>query len=319
MLHAPRTSDWLALFGLTAMWGSAFLLTELALAAFAPAAIVAARILVAAAVLYLAMRAKGIRLPMQLRPWLPMIAVAVFGNVLPFNLISWGQQYIDSSLAGVLMAMMPLFVLTLAHFFVPGGRLTGFRVAGFVTGFLGVALVIGPEAITGVEGNLSLWGALAALGAAFSYALSTIIARRAPMAHPLQLSAGMLLVGSLLAMPAATAAGPLLTALPTVTATAALLVLGILSTGFATVLYYRVVQGPGPAFLSLVNYLVPAWAVLAGAIFLGESLPALAYAGMALILAGIALSEFGPRMSRPRAAGFHSATRPDQTLAGGDS
>lgn len=311
MPRAPHAGDWLALAGLTAMWGSAFLFTELALAAFAPSFIVAGRIVLAAGFLSVLLVARGLRLPRNARDWLPMIGVALFGNVVPFHLVTWGQQHIASALAGVLMAMMPLFVLTLAHFLVPGGRLTGFRVAGFVAGFLGVGVIIGPEALTGIEGNMSLLGALAVLGAAFSYAVSTIIARLAPLARPLVLAVGMLLVGSLVTAPAA------LTMLPapdslSLSAAAAMLFLGVLSTGYATVLYYRVVQGPGPAFLSLVNYLVPAWAVLAGALFLGESLPPAAYGGMLLILAGIALSEFGPRLLR---GGSTASGAPAQPVA----
>lgn len=297
MPRAPHAGDWLALAGLTVMWGSAFLFTELALAALAPSVIVAGRILVAAGFLSVLLVARGLRLPRDVRAWLPMAGVALFGNVVPFHLVTWGQQFIPSALAGVLMAMMPLFVLSLAHFLVPGARLTGFRVAGFVAGFLGVAIIIGPEALAGIQGNMSLLGALAVLGAAFSYAVSTIIARLSPAARPLVLAAGMLLIGSLVTTPLALAALPAPAAL-SLTAAAAMLFLGVLSTGYATVLYYRVVQGPGPAFLSLVNYLVPAWAVAAGALVLGESLPPAAYGGMLLILAGIALSEFGPRLIR---------------------
>ena len=81
-------------------------------------------------------------------------------------------------------------------------------------------------------------------------------------------------------------------------ATVALGILGLLATGFATLLYFRLVQGPGPTFLSLVNYLVPAWAVIAGALFLEESLSLSVFVGLSLILCGIALSEIGPRVSR---------------------
>ena len=78
----------------------------------------------------------------------------------------------------------------------------------------------------------------------------------------------------------------------------ALLFLGLLATGFAALLYFRLVQGPGPTFLSFVNYLVPAWAVIAGAVFLDESLSLTVFVGLAMILAGIGFSEFGPRAVR---------------------
>lgn len=293
MPRAANKGDWVALLTLTVLWGTAFTFTELALQSFSPTVLVAGRILVAAAVMWLFIRASGILLPKTIRGWIPMVVMAVVGNLLPFRLIAWAQQYIDSSTAGVLMAIMPLFVLTLAHFFVPGSRLTPGRIVGFVVGFSGVVFVIGPHALLGLQHNTALWGAVAVLGGALSYAINSIYARRLGATNPIQLSAGMLLVASLLSLPPVALDSAAIVA-PTFTATASLLVLGLLSTGLATVLYFRLIQGPGPAFLSLVNYLVPGWAVLAGAWFLGESMSLSGYVGLALILLGIAISEALP-------------------------
>lgn len=294
MPRNPLFVDWIALLALTLLWGTAFLFNELALASFPPSVLVAGRIVVATAVLLVFMKASGITLPKSTRAWTPMLIMAVLGNVLPFRLIAWAQQHIDSSLAGILMSVMPLFVLTLAHFFLPGSRLTPFRIVGFVIGFAGVVVVIGPDALGGIGNNMALWGAIAVLGAAFSYSVSSIYARRLGASNPVQLSAGMLLVASLISLPAAGFDLSSVVA-PSASAIASLAVLGLLSTGLATLLYFRLVQGPGPAFLSLVNYLVPGCAVIAGALFLGEAVSSSVYVGMALILAGIALSELGER------------------------
>jgi drug/metabolite transporter (DMT)-like permease len=172
---------------------------------------------------------------------------------------------------------------------------TPVKAVGFLCGFAGVALVIGPDALSGTADTVSLLGASAILAAALSYAGSTIIARRAGAIEPLQLSVGMLLVGSILVLPGAALELPFDTA-PTLVATGAVLLLGIFATGYASVLYFQIVQGPGPAFVSFVNYLVPAWAVIFGALLLDEKLSSAALAGLALILAGIALSEFGPKL-----------------------
>lgn len=297
MPRAPHARDWLYLLALTALWGSAFALNEVALRSFPPSVLVAGRIVIAALILSAVMVAQGIRLPRTAREWLPMVILAVFANLLPFQLIAWAQQSIESSLAGVLMAVMPLFVLTLAHFFIPGAQLTRYRVAGFAVGFTGVVFVIGPEVLSGLDDNLALWGAIATLGAALSYSASSVYARRIPAADPMQLSVGMLLAASLLALPLG-GADIVAVNSPTLAAVVALVVLGSLSTGLATLLYFRLVQGPGPTFVSFVNYLVPAWAVIAGAVFLDESLAAEAYLGLALILTGIAFSEIGPRIGR---------------------
>ena len=301
MPRAPHIRDWLSLLALTALWGSAFLFNELALASFSPSVLVSGRILIATVLIYAYLRVTGESLPRPGRAWMPMVVLAVFGNVLPFHLIAWAQLHIESSLAGILMAVMPLFVLTLAHFFIPGARLTAPRLAGFVTGFAGVTVVIGPEFLRGLAGNTALLGTLAALGAALSYSVSTIYARRLGAGDPVRRSAGMLIVASMLAAPAALFDLPA-TAVPSLASVASLIVLGLLATGVATLLYFRLVQGPGPTFISFVNYLVPAWAVIAGALFLDESLSVSVFLGLALILSGIGLSEFGARaMERLRA------------------
>ncbi len=294
MPRAPHSGDWLSLLALTVLWGSAFFFNELALASFSPAVLVAGRILIATLLICGYLRLTGETLPRAGRAWLPMVVLAVFGNVLPFHLIAWAQLHITSSLAGILMAVMPLFVLTLAHFFIPGARLTASRLAGFVVGFAGVTVIIGPEFLRGLAGNTALLGTMAALGAALSYSISTIYARRLGAGDPVRRAAGMLIVASMLAAPAALIELPAI-AVPSLASVAALAVLGLLATGFATLLYFRLVQGPGPTFLSFVNYLVPAWAVIAGGLLLDEELSISVFLGLALILSGIGLSEFGTR------------------------
>jgi len=273
------------------------LLNEIALASLTPSVLVAGRLLIAAALICGYLLLTGGSLPAPGRAWWPMFVLAVFGNVLPFHLVAWSQQHIDSSLAGILMAVMPLFVLTLAHFLVPGARMTVSRAAGFVLGFAGVVVIIGPDFARGFDGNLALWGAIGALGAALSYSISTIYARMLGAGDPVRRAASVLIVASAMSLPAAAVNLPEIAA-TSIGAIAALGILGLLSTGFATLLYFRLVQGPGPTFLSLVNYLVPAWAVIAGALFLDESLSLSVFFGLVLILSGIALSEIGPRVLR---------------------
>ena len=289
----PR--DWLTLLVLTVLWGSAFMLNELALSAFPPAVLVAGRIVIAMAFIcgYLFM-GDG-KLPPIGRVWLPMVVLAIFGNVLPFHLVAWAQQHIDSSTAAILLAVVPLLVLTLAHFLIPGARLTRWRIVGFVIGFSGVIMIIGPDAIGGIRSPAALWGAIATLGAALSYAVSTIYTRRLGPGDPVCRAAGVLIVSSMLAMPVALIAVPDVV-MPGVLAVISLGVLGMIVTGFATILCFRLIQGPGPAFLSLVNYMVPAWAVLAGIVLLDESISRTLMYGLALILFGVAFSEFGARI-----------------------
>lgn len=300
----PRTataSDWIALFALTIFWGTSFLFIELALVAFPPATLVAARISLGAGALLMFLLFSGYRLPRDLKTWRRWVLIALLGVILPMRLTTWGQQFITSAEAGVLMAISPLFVYSLGHFFLPGERLGVFRLAGFVIGFCGVVLVIGPDRLgfgAGDAGQTAaqLLGALAVLAAALSYSINSIYARRAAPDNPVALSAGMMLLATLIALPE----GLLGVAqvqwpvgwMPAIS----IAILGLIGTGFSAVLYFRLVQGPGPGFVTLVTYLVPAWAVLAGALVLQEELGLLVYLGLGLILAGIALSELGPRL-----------------------
>ncbi len=299
MCQAPRLQDWISLLALTGLWGTSFLFNELALRSFTPSTIVAGRLTIAALMLLPLLLASGQSLMKSGRHWLSILIMALLGTILPFHLTAWAQQHLDSAVTGVLMAMMPLFVLSFAHFFIAGEQLTISRIAGFICGFAGVLFIVGLDSISLERDSTVLFSMLAVLGAALSYAISSVYARCIRPANPMAMATGVILIGSLLALPPA-ASNFTLPDLPfTGLAVAAILALGLLCTGLASVLYFRLVQGPGPTFLSLVNYLIPVWAVFAGALILGESLSALVYIGLALILIGIAVSEFGQRLKQP--------------------
>jgi drug/metabolite transporter (DMT)-like permease len=148
-LNARAVRNWSLLFALVAMWGSTYMFMKIGLATVAPATVVASRLVLGALVLYAVMRWRGLVLPPLGPRWLPLVALAILGNCLPFFLIAWGQQFIDSALAGILISIMPLATMVLAHFFVAGERITSARAAGFVVGFGGV-IDVGPAALTGL-------------------------------------------------------------------------------------------------------------------------------------------------------------------------
>ena len=294
----PKLSDWLALMALVVMWGSAFLFTKMALASFSPSFIVAGRLSIGALVLVGLVLLTKQRPPQLSRVWVFFVALAVMGNALPFTLITWGQQRIDSSLAGILMAVMPLIVLALARLFIPEERFTRGRIVGFLLGFLGVLILLGPDAVaSSTDTGRELTAQLAVLGGAVCYSISVIIARVKPPTDPRITAATVTFIGALLVMP---------TALPDAaitehvsdTALLALLALGVLSTALASVVYFRLITTGGPVFVSLINYLIPVWAMLAGTIFLNEALPTRFIAALALILCGIWISH--RPWSRPR-------------------
>ena len=300
--------SWLALAALTVLWGSAFLLTKIAVETLPSQLVVVGRLLVAALVLLPAVVLVASRPRTSPRFWLFMVLIALFGTALPFALIAWGLQSVSSGLAGILMAVMPLATLSLSHFFVPGERLTPFRVTGFAFGFVGVIVIMGLESLeplsTGAEELLPI---LAVLGGAICFAVAAILARLRPSGDALTSAASTTLIATLMVAPFAIGyvpAGLQELALPSVTS---VVLLGVFSTALATVLYFWLVRAAGPSFVSLLNYLIPLWAVLLGIIFLDEQLEARHLLALCLILAGVLVSQL--EYHRPRSRETASEAR----------
>jgi len=289
--------DWVLLLALVAMWGSAFMFNKLGVATVPPATLVAGRLLIGALILLVVVHALGARLPPLGRNWLPYLVLALVGNCIPFYVIVWGQKTVDSALAGILMAAMPLVTLVLAHFFVQGERMTRKRAAGFALGFLGIVLLIGPAALTGIGGSaLQVISQLAVLAGALCYATNSVLTRLMVKGNNVLIaSAAMLLVAAVLMLPVALILDRPWTLTPTFSSTAAIVWLGIGPTAVATLCYFKLIGSAGPTFMSLVNYLSPPVAVFLGVTLMGEHPGVEAYTGLALILAGIALSQLRRR------------------------
>ncbi|MGB5831794.1 MAG: DMT family transporter [Thiohalocapsa sp.] len=289
-------TDWLSLFALTATWGSSFLFTKIATGALPMGTIVMARLGIATLILVPLMFGLSRPLPTGRRLWLFFLLIALVGNLLPFLLITWGQGAIDSGLAGILMAVMPLATLALAHFLVPGERLTPYRIVGFLLGFAGVLVLIGPQALLAIGGDEGpLLPMLAVLGGALCYGVSAILARLRPASDALSTAAAVTALAALMSLPTGIGAGPVNTLTFSPGVAGAVLFLGFFSTALALVVYFRLIQSAGPAFTSQLNYLIPLWAVGIGVLFLGEQ-PTLAHlCSLGLILGGILLARREPR------------------------
>lgn len=293
---------WLLLLALVAMWGSSFLATKVAVGVLTPSAVVAARLAIAAAVLVAALVVTRARAAASWQLWGFFLAMAVVGNALPFWLISWGQQHIASALAGILMAVMPLATLMLAHAFVAGERLSPARVGGYVCGFAGIVVLLGPAALDQLdEVGGTLLAKLAVLAGALCYAVAAILARLRPTSDPLAAAAGVAVAATLVMAPVFLSSPTLQDRAETwavalnTPAVAAVLFLGLISTALATIVYFKLVTVAGPSFLSLINYFIPLWAVGLGFVVLGERPQWTALAALALVLSGVALSELPPR------------------------
>lgn len=295
---AAGARDWALLLALGMIWGASFMATKLATEAFAPFTIAAGRLALGAAAVFAAMRFSGGRLPGVAGPeerrfWIAAVGVAILSNAMPFAALSWGQRHIDSSLAGVFMASVPLYVLPLGHLFVPGETMSARKVIGFLLGFAGVLVLIGPTALTEIGGGppIALLAQGACLLAAMGYASGSIVSKRAPQMGLLPFAAAALGLAALMTAPVAFALESPLAARPGTEALAALLYLGLVPTGLAMVMLLTVIRSAGPGFLSLVNYQVPVWAVVFGTTVMGETPSPRLGAALLLILAGLAVAQ----------------------------
>ncbi len=293
--------DWALLALIVAFGGSSFAFIRKAVETAPPAVVAAGRLWVAAILVYFLMRAAGRRLPPFLirsgnnwrirRSWIWMIAVGASGNVLPFYFFPWAQQHVESGLAGVYMAFMPIWTVGLAYFFA-GEHLTGRKLAGFALGFLGVILLMGPDAVKGALTS-SFLAQAGLLLATLLYAVSAVLSRRAPPIRPRVFASGMLIVAAFMAVPAL-----LFTDLKQEEWSAAslwsIVFLGVFPTGINGVLIIMLIRRAGAGFMALSNYITPLWAVGLGAIMYHERLELNALIALAIILAGLAVSQRSP-------------------------
>jgi len=291
MPSRPGLLQWSLLLALGMIWGASFLGVEKALESFAPITIAALRIALAAVILTGVSFAMGIGLPKDRRTWLFAFGMGLFSNAIPFTLLSWGQQHVTSGYAGITMAVVPLLILPLSHFLIPGMRLTPMKTVGFGVGFIGVVVLIGPaQILQSGGGDIENIARIACVVASMCYAIGSIITRLAPQGEAMAFSAAALIMGSLVALPIALAVEGL-PAAPTLPAMAGMLYLGIFPTALATIMLVFIVKTAGPPFLALVNYQVPIWAVLIGVVVLNEALPSSFIWALGLILAGLAVAQ----------------------------
>lgn len=286
--------DWLLLAALVAMWGSSFMFIKLGVATVPTATLVAARLVLGALLLLVVVYARGARLPPLGKVWGYYTILALLGNCIPFTTITWGQQRTDSALAGILMAVMPLATMVLAHFFVKGEHMTRNRVLGFILGFAGIVVLMGPSAIMGLgDHSLATWSQLAILFGALCYAGNSVLTRILARGDDvLVASTAMLLIASVISLPIALIIDKPWQIAPSHASLWAIVWLGVGPTAIATVVFFKLIASAGPTFMSLVNYMTPVIAVFLGVALLGETPGLHAYIALGLILLGIAVSQW---------------------------
>ena len=294
----------LMLLVLSAIWGASFMFIKIGVRELAPVTLVCVRLGIGALTLLpLAIaRLGGRETVRQLRAAAgPLVLTGLVNSAIPIVSLSWAEKRIDSGLAAVIQASAPLFTALLALRFSHSERVTGGRLVGLLVGLGGVALLVG------VQPSGDLLAACAVVFSAFCYATAALYAaRRLAGVSPFVSSVGALATAALCLLPFA--AFQLPSRFPSLGVSAAVLALSVGGTGLAYVLYYALLAGAGASRSILVTYLVPALALGYGAIFLGEPVTAPAVAGLALVLAGVALGTGAVRLAGRRRAARLAST-----------
>jgi drug/metabolite transporter (DMT)-like permease len=281
-------NEWLLLLLLSMLWGGSFFFFKVIVEALPPFTVVLGRVGLAAIALNLFLLAKGDRMPATGRLWRQFFAMGMLNNVIPFTLIVFGETRIASGLASILNATTPLFTVITAHFLTTSERLTWGKAVGVLFGLVGVAVLIGPNALSGL-GRSDWIGEGACLLAALTYAFAGIYGRRFKGVPPLKVATGQITASTIILLPMAVVVDrPWTLPPPDLHVWAALAGIALLSTALAYMLYFRILATVGATNLLLVTFLLPISALLLGVFVLGETITEGALFGMLIIGAGLA-------------------------------
>ena len=291
--HSPtaRSLDslgWAMLLALSVIWGASFLFGRIAVAEVPPLTLTLLRVALAALTLNLVLVVFKTRAGGAKGRWRDFAVMGLLNNVIPFTLIFNGQQEIGAGLAAIVNAMTPIWTVLIAHWSTRDERMSPLRLAGVMSGFTGVSVLIGGAAFGGLEA--SAWAQLSVLGATISYAIAGIFGRRFAAIPPLRTAQGVLNAATLIMIPLACFIDrPWTLPIPSTGALMAVLALAVVCTALAYVLFFRILARAGATNVSLVTFLIPPSAILLGAVFRDEILQPRHGAGFALILLGLAL------------------------------
>lgn len=288
----PR--HWTAFISLGVIWSASFLWIKIALDEIGPNTLVAWRVLFgllfAGGFVFLQRKAW----PRDWAGWFPFLLLGITSVAIPFFLITWGELSIDSAVASILNATVPLFTIVIAHLFLSDDRMSMQRVIGLFVGFIGVIVLLSKDLTAGAHS--SIWGQAAVILASIFYAASSVYARRKTQSAPglvrgaaplVSATAAMWLVAPVLESPLQVPQQPL--------TWIAILWLGILGSGLALILWYYLLHEIGPTRTGMVTYIFPLGGVILGVIFLSEHLSWQLAVGALLIISSIVVVNWSPK------------------------
>ena len=305
MKSSMNSADWSLLIVASIFLGSTFLFLNIAVTEISPLTAAALRTLIAAPFCWILMRTFGARLPSTFKGWIPLFCLGLLTAAIPFGTIAWGQQYIESGVAGIFYGAIPVMTVVLAPVFLAEETFTRRRLTGAAVGLIGVVLVIGPTVLNEV-GN-QLLAVLISFLAPVSHTLGAIYARRLPNIAPPAMATGQMIFGAAILVPLAFIVETPLSLTPGTEAIGAMLITGTACTAVAMSLYFIVVRRVGATRGSLMALFMPIVAVLLGALVLNERLSITVFFGLALILIG-ALAVSG-NTTKKEPLNTHSCTK----------
>ena len=283
-----RLTDYVLLISLSAMFGASFLLIKISIVEIPTLTLVAARLLIAAVILLCAMKMAGQYFPRGAKIWMWIIVAAIFGNVLPWWLITWGQVKVDAGLTAILMATMPLATLLLAHVFTDDEKLNIWKMLGVMFGIAGVVLLIGYDQLTTLGDDTIRQYAIAL--AAICYGVNAIVTKQL-VGHPRRaMAASLMIVSLIMVAPFAMIVDQPWAIAPSLGVSIAVVLLGVFPSALGTLMIFAIVARQGASFLSQINFLVPVFGILWSYLFLSEQLSLNAFFALMLILVGVALA-----------------------------
>jgi len=286
---APRPNsaiDLALLLVLATLWGASYTFIRIGVETIPPITFIAARTLIAGALLFAIIRARRIAVPRDAATWRKFLFQACLNSVVPFTLIAWGEKSVDAGLATILNATSPIFTFLITVLITRHEPVTGRKLFGVVAGIAGTGFIVGTEALGGL--GQQLLAQLAIVAATICYAGAAIFGKSFKGLDPMLPAAGSLISGSVLLIPASLMVEHPWTLAPSAGSIAALLALSVFSTALALVLYFRLINTLGSVGTVSQAYLRVPIGVAIGAVFLGEHLTSTAWIGLACVIAGVA-------------------------------
>ena len=278
--------DWIRLIILSLLWGGSYIWIEIALLTISPLMIVFFRVFMASIFLLSVCKILKLSFVINKRLFIIFLMMSLFNNIIPFNLIAWGQSQITASVSSILNATTPLFTVILANYWPKGEKATLNRIIGVVVGICGVSILMG---FSFDDLNNSIDGQIAILLASVSYAISVLFGKQIDSSiHPAISATMMLCISSIILMPIVIYMGVDFISVSKIESMIPLLGLSIFSTAVAYLIFYKLIKNIGSNVM-LVTLLMPISAIFMSIIFLGESIATQHIIGLILILIGLIL------------------------------